>query len=56
MANKYLHLFETEQEFQEAYNGNDYEAPWVSLTNLTGSVHYNKITNDLENINESELL
>ena len=42
MANKYLHLFETEQDFQDAYDGNEYEEPWVSLVTATGKVDSNK--------------
>ena len=29
---KYLHLYETENAFNAAYNGNDYHEPWVSYT------------------------
>lgn len=42
MANKYLHLFETEQDFQDAYYGNEYEEPWVSLIIATKNVDYNR--------------
>ena len=41
----YLHKFESNSEFDAAYNGNDYDEPWVSATN-TGNdeyrVNYNK--------------
>lgn len=39
---EYLHLFETEAEFQQEYNGQNYHQPWVSYTVETGEVHYNK--------------
>ena len=29
---RYLHLFDTEADFDMAYNGSDYHEPWVSLT------------------------
>lgn len=39
---EYLHLFETEAEFQQEYNGQNYHQPWVSYTVETGEVYYNK--------------
>ena len=53
MANKYLHLFKNQSEFETAYNGQNYEEPWVSLINTTGAVHYNKIENDSEELEDS---
>ena len=38
----YLHLFETNNEFTEAYYGEDYHEPWVSATIENGEVKYNK--------------
>ena len=43
---KYLHLFDSENAFQSAYNGEDYEEPWVSLTedqSVGDHVDYNKV-------------
>lgn len=37
----YIHRFNTEQEFDAKYNGNDYHEPWVSKIN-DGNVSYNK--------------
>lgn len=39
---QYLHLFDTVSAFTEAYNGEAYEEPWVSLTTANGEVNYNK--------------
>ena len=39
---QYIHLFDTASEFNEAYNGSSYIEPWVSLTEQTQEVHYNK--------------
>lgn len=47
---KYLHHYETENEFEPAYYGSDYHEPWVSYTNeddFTPHVDYNKVI-DLE--------
>ena len=51
---KYVHYYETDSEFRQVYNGNEYEEPWVSLTEQNGEVSYNKLmplyyasTNDL---------
>ena len=47
---KYLHLFDTESAFTEAYNGSDYHEPWVSYTDETeGQEHvdYNKVPVDI---------
>lgn len=38
---QYLHLFETEAEYNTA-RANDYEEPWVSYTEETEEVNYNK--------------
>ena len=41
----YIHKFNAEEDFNEAYNGEDYIEPWVSYTNETeGQEHvdYNK--------------
>jgi hypothetical protein len=42
---KYLHKFESLADFNSAYNGSDYQEPWVSYTNEDGEtprVDYNK--------------
>ena len=39
---KYIHLFETNNEFISAYTGDDYLEPWVSYTEQTDDVNYNK--------------
>ena len=39
---QYLHLFETENEFTSAYTGENYNEPWVSYTEETEKVDYNK--------------
>ena len=39
---KYLHRFDAEEDFNAAYNGEDYIEPWVSYTNESGRVDYNK--------------
>lgn len=39
---KYIHLFDTASEFNEAYNGSSYEEPWVSYTEENEKVKYNK--------------
>ena len=44
---RYLHKFETTEEFVSAYTGQDYIEPWVSLISESGQVNYNKII-DLE--------
>ena len=38
----YIHLYETNSEFTEAYNGPDYKEPWLSLTEENMEVNYNK--------------
>lgn len=43
---KYLHKFNTESAFTEAYNGSGYHEPWVSYTDETEGqehVNYNKV-------------
>lgn len=44
---KYLHKFNAEEDFNAAYNGEDYIEPWVSYTDESDRVNYNKII-DLE--------
>ena len=44
---KYLHRFDAEEDFNAAYNGEDYIKPWVSYTDESDRVDYNKII-DLE--------
>lgn len=39
---KYLHLFDTQADFESAYNGEDYGEPWVGLVKANGKVSYNK--------------
>ena len=39
---KLIHLFNTQSEFEEAYNGNKYIEPWVSYTEQEARVNYNK--------------
>ena len=40
---KYLHIFETRDEFTEMYNDDDkYEAPWTSYVDEDGGVNYNQ--------------
>ena len=38
----YIHLYETNSKFTEAYNGPDYKEPWLSLTEENMEVNYNK--------------
>ena len=38
----YIHLYETNQEFTEAYNSPNYKEPWLSLTEENMEVNYNK--------------
>ena len=38
----YIHLYETNDKFTEAYNGPDYKEPWLSLTEENMEVNYNK--------------
>ena len=40
---KYIHLFKTNSEFTTAYNGPDYIAPWLSLTEETMTISSSKI-------------
>ena len=40
---KYIHLFKTNSEFTTAYNGPDYIAPWLSLTEETRTINSSKI-------------
>lgn len=46
---EYLHLFNTDAEFQDAYI-NNYHKPWVSYTKETDTINYNK--NDPSNGHE----
>jgi hypothetical protein len=39
---KHLHLFENDQDFEEIYNGTDYEEPWISYVEDQNRVDYNK--------------
>ena len=39
---KYIHLFETEGEYNTVYNGGGYVEPWVSYTEDVTRVDYNK--------------
>ena len=39
----YIHLYEKNSEFTAAYNGPDYKEPWLSLTEDTMTISYNKI-------------
>ena len=41
---KYIHLFDTVEEFNEVYNGQDYEEPWVSYTKDSEGFGFNKKT------------
>ena len=38
----YIHLYKTNSEFTKAYNGPDYKEPWLSLTEDTMTISYNK--------------
>ena len=38
----YIHLYKTNEEFTEAYNGSEYVEPWLSLTEENMKVNYNK--------------
>lgn len=38
----YIHLYRTNSEFTEVYNGPDYDEPWLSLTEENMDVNYNK--------------
>ena len=39
---RYIHKFSTAAEFRAAYEGTAYTEPWVSLTEETSEVNYNK--------------
>ena len=39
---KYMHLFETQAEFESAYTGDNYNEPWVSYTIENEETRYNK--------------
>ena len=39
---KYIHVFDSDNEFVSAYTGSDYLEPWVSATIETSGVAYNK--------------
>lgn len=38
---KYIHIFNTTQEFENAYDGDKYIEPWVSYTRENEQVYYN---------------
>ena len=38
----YIHLYKTNSEFTEAYNGPDYKEPWLSLTEENMTIGYSK--------------
>ena len=38
----YIHLYKTNKDFTEAYNGPDYKEPWLSLTEENMAIGYNK--------------
>lgn len=38
----YLRLYETTQEFENDYLGENYEEPWVSYTENSETVNYNR--------------
>ena len=44
MFKEYIHLYKTNAEFEAAYNGSDYDEPWLSVTDgdASGRVKYNK--------------
>lgn len=39
---KYIHLFQTDQEFEDAYFGEEYLEPWVSYTVESDNIGMNK--------------
>ena len=39
----YIHLYETNDEFTEAYNSPNYKEPWLSLTEENNAINYSKI-------------
>lgn len=39
---KYVHYFDTNEEFLAKYNSSAYTAPWVSYTKENGDINYNK--------------
>ena len=43
----YIHLYKTNSEFIEAYNGPDYIEPWLSLIEENMEVNYNKPSKEL---------
>lgn len=45
---KLIHLFNTQSEFEEFYNGIKYKEPWVSYTEDVGQVNYNKTEEEKE--------
>ena len=42
---KYIHLFQSASTFETAYNGEDYNEPWLSYTKDVEHVDYNKLKN-----------
>ena len=51
---EYLHLFNSESDFTEAYNGSSYKEPWVSATN-TGGGATNSYRVDYNNLERKKL-
>ena len=43
----YIHLFETQTDFENKYYGEEYVEPWLSLTDETNKVSYNKSEREL---------
>ena len=44
----YIHLFETQSDFESKRNSSDYLEPWVSLTKETDKIDYNKSEEEKE--------
>ena len=42
---EYIHLYETEQQFNAEYDGSEYKEPWLSYTESEDEVNYNKKSN-----------
>lgn len=42
---EFLHKYETVEDWNDAYNGDEYIEPWVSYTVEGGGVKYNKFEN-----------
>lgn len=39
---KYIHLFNTQAEFEAVYNSSEYKKPWLSYVKEAGETIYNK--------------